>query len=156
MSEPSFTTSFSVSQTPQEAFAAVTDVRGWWTEDIEGDTAHVGEEFAYHAGDLHRCRIRVTEVVPGAKVSWLVLENYFGDVEDTTEWQNSTITFEITEQDGGTEVRFTHHGLVPEYECFDSCSVAWGFFVNTSLRDLITTGTGLPNGRTRLRMPADM
>jgi hypothetical protein len=43
-----------------------------------------------------------------------------------------------------TEVRFTHAGLVPEYECFDVCSNAWGFFIGDSLRNLITTGDGTP------------
>ena len=36
-------------------------------------------------------------------------------------------------------------GLVPEYECFNVCSNAWGFYVKTSLRSLITTGKGRPN-----------
>jgi hypothetical protein len=42
------------------------------------------------------------------------------------------------------EVRFTHQGLVPAFECFDACSSAWGFLVNDSLRSLITTGKGKP------------
>src|SRR6201999_288813 len=75
---------------------------------------------------------------------------------DTTEWANTTITFDIAERDGATEVRFAHHGLVPEYECFRLCSTAWGFFINTSLRELITTGTGRPNSRDRLRSFAEM
>jgi hypothetical protein len=32
--------------------------------------------------------------------------------------------------------------LVPAYECFESCSNAWGFYVNGSLRSLISTGKG--------------
>ena len=36
-------------------------------------------------------------------------------------------------------------GLVPEFECFDNCSNAWGFYINGSLRDLIITGKGEPN-----------
>ena len=31
------------------------------------------------------------------------------------------------------EIRFTHLGLVPDYECFDNCSDAWGFYINDSL-----------------------
>jgi hypothetical protein len=61
----------------------------------------------------------------------------------------------ISETDGGTETRFTHLGLIPEYECFDVCSDAWGFYVNTSLRSLITTGAGQPNGRRRPRLPLE-
>jgi len=141
----SYTTSFTVDQTPAEAFAAVTNVRGWWSEEIEGGTAAVGDEFDYHMRDLHTCRIRVTEVVPDRKVSWLVLDNYFAFTTDKSEWIGTTVTFEISETDGGTEVRFTHHGLVSEYECFDVCVNAWGFYVTTSLPELIATGAGRPN-----------
>jgi hypothetical protein len=43
----------------------------------------------------------------------------------------TTITFDITEVDGGTQVRFTHVGLVPEFECYDVCSDAWGGLIST-------------------------
>jgi len=46
-----------------------------------------------------------------------------------------------------TEIRFTHEGLVPEYECFNVCSNAWGSYINGSLRSLIRTGEGYPNPR---------
>ena len=44
-----------------------------------------------------------------------------------------------------TEVRFTHVGLVPGYECFDSCCAAWNFYVASSLPSLITSGSGQLN-----------
>jgi len=44
-------------------------------------------------------------------------------------------------------IRFTHVGLVPEYECFDVCSNSWDFYLYTSLRALIRTGHGLPNSK---------
>jgi hypothetical protein len=53
--------------------------------------------------------------------------------------------FEIEVRDGQTEIRFTHVGLVPEYECFDICSNSWDFYLYTSLRASIRTGRGLPN-----------
>jgi uncharacterized protein YndB with AHSA1/START domain len=144
MSNVSYTNSFTVDATPQDVFAAVTNVRAWWAEDIEGDTATEGDEFVQRYGDMHHCRIRVTEALPGRKVSWLVLENYFAFTEDKTEWTGTTITFEITEKDSGTEVTFTHQGLVPDYECYDVCTNAWGFHLNASLRNLIATGKGEP------------
>lgn len=60
----------------------------------------------------------MTEAVPGRKVSWLVVDNYFNFTRDETEWTGTTITFDISEKDGQTEVRFTHQGLVPADECF--------------------------------------
>jgi len=36
-------------------------------------------------------------------------------------------------------------GLTEARECFKECSNAWGFYVNDSLRALITTGEGKPD-----------
>src|SRR5262249_11719588 len=126
-----------------------------WGEDIDGPTDRLGEEFTYRFEDQHVCRIRVVELVPGRKVSWLVVDNYFDFTQDKTEWRDTAISFEIAENDGRTEIRFAHLGLVPEYECFAVCSNAWGFYINGSLRSLITTGEGRPNAKGRPRTPVE-
>jgi Activator of Hsp90 ATPase homolog 1-like protein len=141
----SFTAAFSVDQAPEEVFRAINNVRGWWSEDIEGGADKAGDEFTYRYQDVHRCRIKITEVVPCERVAWRVLDNYFDFTQDKAEWKDTEIHFAITARDGKTEIRFTHAGLVPEYECFDICSNSWGFYLYTSLRTLIRTGHGLPN-----------
>ncbi|MRH89392.1 SRPBCC domain-containing protein [Nocardia sp. SYP-A9097] len=140
-----FTTSFSVDRSPREAYDAIVDVSGWWSEDAEGVTDQVGGEFVHRYQDVHRCTIRVTELVPGRKVAWLVLDNYFNFIEDQAEWTGTEIVFDIFEKNGGAEVRFTHVGLVREYECYEVCSNAWGGYLGGSLRNLINTGVGQPN-----------
>ena len=50
----------------------------------------------------------------------------------------------ITRKNGRTELRFTHVGLVPAFECYDDCSGAWGMYVNNSLFQLIAKGKGQP------------
>lgn len=154
MTDDSYLTTLTVDRTPAEVYDAVLDVRGWWSEEIEGETDRLGAEFDYRFRDVHRCRIRVVEAVPGWQVTWLVLDNHFDFVRDQGEWVGTTITFDIAERGGRTELRFTHHGLVPANECFDTCSTAWGFYVNTSLRDLITKGAGWPNRGDRAHVPA--
>jgi uncharacterized protein YndB with AHSA1/START domain len=146
MSDQSFTTTVTVDQPARRVYDAVNDVRGWWSEQIDGDTAAVGDEFTYRYGDVHRCHVRITESKPGEQVTWLVVENHFNFTEDSTEWTGDTITFDIAEKDGGTELRFTHHGLVPAYECYSACYDGWTYYVGDSLRSLITTGEGKPNG----------
>jgi hypothetical protein len=147
--DQNYTTSFTVDQTPQEVFAAINNVRGWWSEETEGRTDKLGEVFDYHFEDVHRSKMKITEFVPNKKVVWLVLENYFNFTEDKTEWTNTEIIFDIAQKGNQTEVRFIHQGLVPAYECFDLCSNAWGTYINGSLRSLITTGKGSPNGNQR-------
>ncbi len=140
----SFTTTFAVDQTPDEVFAAINNVPGWWNE-IAGTSDVLGGEFLYEVADVHRCRIRVTELVPGERVVWLVVENYFNFTQDETEWTGTEVRFEISREGGRTQLRFEHVGLIPDYECFDVCSNAWGGYINGSLRSLIQTGTGRPN-----------
>lgn len=144
MNQHDYTTSFTVAQTPTEAYAAILDVRGWWGLDIDGPTDELGEEFVFRGEDKHYSRIRVVAQVPGERVEWLVLDTALTYVEDQSEWRGNRIVFEISSTAGRTQVRFTQHGLVPAYECFDVCSNAWTFFITESLRNLIATGTGKP------------
>lgn len=64
------------------------------------------------------------------------------------------MVFEILEREGKTQIRLTHQSLVPEFECFEVCSNSWGHYIQKSLFDLITTGTGHPN-RTGTPMTTD-
>lgn len=141
----SFTVAFSVHQTPEEVFRAIANVRGWWSEDIDGDTDVAGGEFTYRYKDAHRCRIKVAELVAGERVAWHVLDSYFDFTQDKAEWTGTAMRFDITARDGKTEIRFAHTGLVPTRECFEVCSNSWDFYLRTSLRALIRTGQGLPD-----------
>ena len=145
MKDHNFTTAFTVIQTPEAAFAAIINVRGWWSEEIEGRTDKLGAEFKYHFRDIHRCKLKITELIPGKKIVWRVLDNYFNFTNDETEWTGTDIVFEISKKGDKTEVRFTHQGLVPDYECYDACSDGWRTYINGSLRSLIATGKGHPN-----------
>jgi hypothetical protein len=149
MNEHSFTTTFTVDQTPAEAFGAINNVRGWWSGEIDGSTDALGAQFTYRYQDIHRSKQEITELTPGKRVAWHVLDGYLNFTEDKAEWTGTDITFDIAAKDSGTEVRFTHAGLGPRHECFDSCSTAWGFYIGTSLRNLITTGAGQPNDKER-------
>jgi hypothetical protein len=140
-----YTIVFAVHQSPKEVFDAINNVRGWWSEDIDGSTDKLGAEFKFRHKDLHRTTQKITEFVPGKKVLWHVLDSQINFVKDRTEWKGTDIVFEITKKNNETELRFTHVGLVPTIECYGDCAGAWGFFINESLRSLITTGTGQPS-----------
>jgi hypothetical protein len=145
MEIPDFTTTLLVDQTPEQAFKAITNVRGWWSEEIEGDTEKLNDEFTYHYEDVHYCQIKLIEVIPNQKVVWFVKYNYFKFTKDRSEWTGTKMSFEISEKGDKTEIRVTHHGLVPEFECFNICSNAWTQYIQQSLKNLITTGKGQPN-----------
>src|SRR5689334_6143861 len=121
MNNKDFTTAILVDKSQMEVFNAINNVRGWWSQDIEGNTQKLNDEFIYHYREVHYCKIKIEESVPGKKVVWHVVKNYFNFIKDTAEWKDTRINFEITEKDGKTQLTFTHIGLVPEYECFEIC-----------------------------------
>lgn len=145
MKTSDFTTTILVDQTPEETFNAVNDPRAWWSEQIEGHTNNLNDEFTYQYKDVHICKIKLEEVVPNKKVVWRVLNNHFSFTKDKSEWIGTRIVFEISEKEGKTQLRFTHEGLVPQYECYQICFDAWTSYIQGSLKSLITTGKGRPN-----------
>jgi hypothetical protein len=125
-----------------EVFHAIKNIRGWWWVQIEGHADTLGAEFTYRYKDLHLSKQKVTEFIPGKKVIWHVLDSHPGFVKDGSQWRGTDIIFEISENQDMAEVSFTHVGLVPQFECYGSCSNAWATLINGNLRKLITTGEG--------------
>lgn len=145
METANFTTSFVVDQSAEEVFKAVNNVRGWWSEEIEGGTEKLNDEFNYHFKDVHISKMKLVEVIPNKKVVWLVMDNHFKFTKDKSEWNGNKIVFNISRKGSQTQLQFTQIGLVPAYECYDICRDAWTNYIKNSLRNLITTGKGEPN-----------
>jgi hypothetical protein len=142
MKDKGFSTAILVDQSPKEVFNAVNNVRGWWQGVIEGSTAKLNDEFSYRMEEIHFSKQRLVEVIPDKKVVWLVTESRLNFVKKKSEWTGTKISFEISKQGSKTELRFTHLGLVPEFECYGGCSNAWSQLIGQSLLSLITTGKG--------------
>jgi hypothetical protein len=140
------TYTFTVAQSPADAFAAICDVRGWWSGGIEGRTDELGAEWSYEVPEIHFSAFRITELVPDRSVAWLTTKSWLTFTEDHEEWTGTTVRFEVLPTaEGGSQVRFTHEGLVPQVECFGVCRVAWGEYVLGSLKDLIESRAGRPD-----------
>jgi hypothetical protein len=154
MNSKDYTITFAVNQSPEAVFDAINNVRGWWSEEIDGSTDQLGAEFKFHHKDVHHSTQKITGLVPGEKVVWHVVDSRINFVKDKAEWKGTEIVFEIARKGGKTELRFTHVGLVPAIECYDGCSGAWGFYISESLQDLITTGKGRPIERESLHVSA--
>jgi len=125
MSNKDFTTTIQVAQSPAKVFKAINNPRAWWSEEIVGSTDKLNDEWNYHFGDNHRCKMKTIELIPDKKVVWLVEENYFKFTKDPSEWTGNKIVFEISKEGDKTQLVFTQFGLVPAYECYTVCQGAW-------------------------------
>lgn len=138
-------TSIAVDATAHEAFKSINSVSKWWTENLEGSSEQLNDEFTVRFGDIHFSKQKLVEVIPDKKVVWLVTDSKLNFLKNKHEWTNTKILFEIAENDGKTQINFTHVGLVPEVECYNSCTNAWGQYINGSLFKLLAEGKGTPN-----------
>ncbi len=144
MKEQDYTVSITVNATPQEAFKSINSVSKWWTENLEGSSQKLDDEFTVRFGDVHVSTQKLVEVIPDKKVVWLVTDSKLNFVKDKHEWTDTKISFEIAEKGGKTQINFTHIGLVPQVECYSGCTNAWGQYIKGSLFKLLTEGKGTP------------
>jgi hypothetical protein len=147
MNKQDYSESITVNAEPHEAFISINNVSKWWTENVEGSSEKLHDEFTVQFGDVHFSRQKLVEVIPDEKVVWLVTESKLNFLQNKQEWTNTKISFEISKLDNTTQIHFTHIGLVPDYECFNDCSNAWRHYLRHSLLSLVNTGKGYPTQR---------
>ncbi|HTF80970.1 MAG TPA: SRPBCC domain-containing protein, partial [Cytophagales bacterium] len=129
-------------QTPEKVFQAINNVRAWWSgyysEEFEGNTEKLNDEFTFRAGEgVHYSKQKIVEVIPNKKIVWLITDSQLSFIEKKDEWMGTKVIFEIVEKDGKTQLVFTHEGLTPAVECYESCVPAWSQYLESKLLPLI-------------------
>jgi len=133
-----------VKGTTHEVFNDINKVTKWWNENLTGSSKKLNDEFTVLFGEVHVSTQKLIEIVPDKKVVWLVTQSNLNFIKKRDEWTGTKISFELSEKDGKTQIDFTHHGLVPEVECFTDCQKGWDYYLKGSLYKLLTTGKGEP------------
>lgn len=125
-----------------EAFEKISSVNKWWTASFKGNAKKLNDIFTLRFGD-NKFTFKVVEVIPNKKLVWQVTSCYMPWLHDKTEWKNTEIVFEITEEKNQTRIDLTHVGLVPGIECYSICEVGWSQYFGESIPELLATGKGI-------------
>jgi uncharacterized protein YndB with AHSA1/START domain len=89
----------------------------WWAADVTANKASGKVELAFFNGstvyDLHPIQIAAPR-----QAHWLC--------QTGKEWSGTNLLFDLTEQKGQTQVRFTHADWQAETDYFVACNTTWG------------------------------
>jgi hypothetical protein len=141
----SFRATIEVEKSPQDVFDCITNVSKWWSEDFEGNSKQLNDEFIIHHPNQHYSRQKLIEVTPGKGIVWLVDEATLYWIQgDKQEWTNTKMFFDITTAAEKTILHFTHEGLIPDKECYPMCEKGWNMIIKSWLFHFIIYGTPSP------------
>jgi uncharacterized protein YndB with AHSA1/START domain len=108
--------------TVYDAIATRDGLASWWTRQVEGDS-RVGSQLAfYFGGDQPGAVMDIVELSAPKRVVWHCADG-------PAEWLDTTVTFDLSEQDGETILLFTHAGWREAVPFMSHCSMRWAYFL---------------------------
>ena len=143
METKNFTSSISAKISASEAIKKISNVPGWWGVTFTGSSEKQNDKFIIKMGGDSFFNFTVAELIPGKRVVWLVTDCNMPWYTDKTEWTNTKLIFDLMENNGFTDLTFTHEGLTPDVECYKDCEPGWTHWIKTSLFSYFTKGEGV-------------
>ena len=143
MTTRDYTCSVHASVSANEAYDKIARVSEWWAKDFEGSAGKRGDTFTVRFGETF-VAFKVSEGVPASKLVWEVANCNLPWLQDKTEWNGTSVAWDISSSNGTTTVNLTHRGLVPGAECYSMCEKGWTGHVQKSLLPFLNGGKGMP------------
>ena len=143
MEKNNFSCSISAKMSAGEAIKKISNVPDWWGITFTGSAEKQNDTFTVKMGGDSFFNFTVTELIPGKRVVWLVTDCNMPWYADKKEWAGNRLIFDLQENNGETELAFTHEGLTPDVECYKDCEPGWTHWIKTSLFSYFTMGKGV-------------
>ncbi len=143
MEQKNYHSSITAKISPKEAFHSIAMVDAWWAINFNGDATNTGDTFTVQFGDT-KVAFEITEAIPEKKIVWKVTDCYLPFLQDKTEWNGTSVDWEISSENDTTRIDMTHIGLVPGIECYEACNSGWNGHILGSLNNLLNGGQGQP------------
>lgn len=145
MKNQDYRSSIVANVTPKEALDKISRVSEWWAKNFEGSSQKLNDIFTVRFGNGDMYKGKVSEFIPDQKIAWQVIDSHQTWVANVTEWTGTTILWEVSVQEAGTQITMTHIGLNPSLECYETCSnKGWDYLLHKSLLSFLTENKGLP------------
>ena len=130
-----------IQASPERVYQALTTaegVRNWWTREAELDP-HVGGEgeFAFYDRRVVT-KVRIDDLKPSVRVVWTTISS-----SASGGWEGTTIAFDLSAEDDGTVLRFSHRGFPAADDGYARVTTGWGYFL-VSLQQYLERGQGAP------------
>ena len=143
MKKNDFTSSITAEIGASEAIEKISNVPEWWGVTFAGSSKSQNDAFTVKMSGDSFFNFTVAELIPGKRVIWLVTDCNMPWYSDKKEWANTKLIFDLVENDGVTELNFTHEGLTPDMVCYKDCEPGWTHWIQTSLFSYLTNGKGI-------------
>ena len=143
MEQNNFNSSISVAISTTEAVKKICNVPEWWGVAFSGSAEQLNDTFTVKMGGDSFFNFTVTELIPDKRIVWLVTDCNMPWYANKKEWANNKLIFDLAENNGVTDITFTHDGLTPKVECYIDCAPGWTHWIKTSLFSYLTTGKGV-------------
>ena len=143
MEKQNFHRAITVNASAAETMKKISQVNLWWAKKFTGSAEKLNDKFSVHFGETF-VDFKVSEMVPDKKVVWKVTDCNLHWINEKKEWKGTEVVFELSPANKKTKIDFTHVGLVPGVECYESCEFGWSGHLTTGLEDLINKGKGQP------------
>lgn len=127
---------FHIDAPREKVYQALTTLDGlsnWWTVQTSGETK-LGGIIEFGFGSQMTTTMKVIALIPGELVRWECVGGF-------NDWLKTIVSFQLSENEGKTLVRFTHDKWKKTNDFYAACSFSWGRYLE-SLRQLCQTGTG--------------
>lgn len=138
MSNENYERTITVAATPDRVFNAITkEMSNWWTE-MTSVVNKTGDKTTAKFEDGTTWSFEVATLEENRLIELHCFEaNHIHPVttpEMRTEWENTTLRFEIIPRGAETGIRFTHVGLTPDVNCYDICHSGWDHFFGSAFK----------------------
>jgi uncharacterized protein YndB with AHSA1/START domain len=128
-----------IAAAPERVWGTLTqqdELARWWTNDLTA-TPEVGSLAEFRIGKgAAVLQFEVAELDEGSKVHWISRQG-------PPHWAGTSITWQLTPVQNGTQVVFNHDGFAQVDERYERTRGNWEYFL-ASLKSYLETGKGTP------------